>query len=70
METVHNQESNLSPKLTMPVNFYSKMLSATDKLKMISKFYFVCELLPFVKDNSFSDENTIVIARTIAFQML
>ena len=46
------------------------MLFATDKLKMISKFYFVCELLPFVKDSSFSDENTIVIARTIAFQLL
>ena len=29
---------------------------------MISNFDFVCELLPFVKDNLLSNENTIIIA--------
>ena len=36
---------------------------------MISNFDFVCELLPFVKDNLFSNENTIIIAWVKTFQM-
>ena len=37
---------------------------------MISKIYFVCELLPFLKDSLFSDEKTIIIALIKTFQML
>ena len=36
---------------------------------MISKFQFVCELLPFVKYLLFSDEITIIIAWAKSFQM-
>ena len=62
---MHDQESSFSPKLIMPVNFYCQMLSLSDKEIRISKFYFVCELLPFVIESIFSDENTIIaLAKT------
>ena len=37
---------------------------------MISKFHFVCELLPFLKDRLFYDENTIFISWAKTFQLL
>ena len=37
---------------------------------MISKFHFVCELLPFLKDSLFCDENTLFISWAKPFQML
>ena len=36
---------------------------------MISNFDFVCELLPFVKDDLFINEITIIIAWVKSFQM-
>ena len=70
METAHDKESSLSPKLTMSMNFYFQTLFQTDKYKWFQKFIFVCELLPFLKDSLFSDENTIIIALVKTFQML
>ena len=37
---------------------------------MISKIIIVCELLPFLKDSLYSDENIIIIALVKTFQML
>ena len=70
METVQAQELSLEQKLTMPLKCYCQMLSPTDRRKKISKFHFVCELLPFLKDSLFCDENTLFISWAKTFQML
>ena len=70
MERVQVQEFILSPKLTMQEKCFCQMLSPTDRGKMISKFHFVLELLPFLKDRLFCDENTFFISWAKTFQML
>ena len=68
---MHDQESSFSPKLTMPVNFYCHEQSLSNKKIRISNFYFLYELLPFVKESFFfSDENTIIITLAKTFHMI